>query len=206
MLTLRGTPFLYNGEEIGMTNLLLTDIDQFRDNVGVFVYRTVRELGMSTAEALATAAQMSRDQCRTPMQWANAPNAGFSPAGVAPWLPVNPDYAQGVNVADQLDQPDSLLNFYKTMLRLRKETPALIAGDYTPLHEEATAYFAFLRQSDEQTCLVILNWSAHPRRLAFDLKAKTARLLFSSQAQREVSSDLSQLEVTPFEIYIGQLV
>jgi len=114
MLTLRGTPFLYNGEEIGMTNLLLQDIAQFRDTLVVGVYHlAVNELKMPEADALAIAASINRDGCRTPMQWADAPNAGFSPAGVPTWLPVNPNYTQGVNVASQLGDPDSLFSFYR---------------------------------------------------------------------------------------------
>jgi len=216
MLTLRGTPFLYNGEEIGMTNLLLEDINQFRDNLGVWIYHTaVDEFGLPPAEAVGLAARLSRDQCRTPNQWANAPNAGFSPAGVQPWLPVNPNYTQGVNVADQMDDPDSLLSFYRRMLRMRKQTPALIAGDYTPLHEDAKDYLAFLRSSgaEGQTCLVVLNMSDQARTLSFDgstelaevLDTHTARLVFSSHARDGDTDDLSQLTIAPFEVYIAEI-
>ena len=208
MLTLRGTPFLYNGEEIGMTNLVLEDINQFRDNLGVWIYHTaVDEFGLPPTEALAYANRFGRDKCRTPMQWANAPNAGFSPAGVQTWLPVNPNYVQGVNVADQLDDPDSLLSFYRRMLRLRKQTPALIAGDYTPLHEDAEDYLAFLRSSgaEGQACLVVLNMSDQARTLSFDLDAHTARLVFSSHARDGDTDDLSQLTIAPFEIYIAEI-
>ncbi len=224
MLTLRGTPFLYNGEEIGMTDLPLEDISQFRDNLGVWVYHTVvNELGMPPADALAYANYLGRDKCRTPMQWANVPNGGFSPAGVRTWLPVNPNDAQSVNVAEQLDDPDSLLSFYRRMLRVRKQNPALIAGDYTVLHEEAEDYLTFLRGSVAdpstgpsassghasgqagQTCLVVLNMSDQAHTLNFDLDAHTAELVFSSHARGGDSDDLSQLTLAPFEIYIGEI-
>ena len=131
-----------------MTNAVLEDIGQFRDIPLARSYPSMTEvLGMPPAEALAVVNWIGRDKCRSPMQWADAPNGGFSPAGVQPWLPVNPNYAQGVNVAEQMDDPNSLLNFYRRMLRLRKGTPALTAGDYTPLHEEAEDYVAFLRRS-----------------------------------------------------------
>ncbi len=209
MLTLRGTPFLYNGEEIGMIDLVLEDISQFRDNLSVWIYHTaVDEFGLPPAEALAYANRFGRDKCRTPVQWANAPNGGFSPAGVQTWLPVNPNYAQGVNVADQLADPDSMLNFYRRMLRVRKQTPALIAGDYTPLHEDAEDYLAFLRRSkaDGQTCLVVLNMSNRAHTLRFDLDAHLARLVFSSHARDGDTDDLSQLTIAPFEIYIAEIV
>jgi alpha-glucosidase len=225
MLTLRGTPFLYSGEEIGMTNLLLQDITQFRDTLAVGVYHlAVNELKIPEADALAIAASISRDGCRTPMQWADAPNAGFSPAGVQTWLPVNPNYAQSVNAASQLGDPDSLLSFYRRMLRARKQTPALIAGDYIPLDEEAEDYLAFLRtsQADRQTCLVVLNMSdqAHTLNLGRSMErpgsstpglaklpdAREARLIFSSRSRESRSDALSRLTIAPFEIYIAELV
>ena len=206
VLTLRGTPFLYNGEEIGMTDLLLEDVGQFRDNLGVWLYHTlVDELGEPPAKALALAAHSSRDRCRTPMQWADAPNGGFSPAGVQTWLPVSPNYAQGVNVTGQLDDPDSLLNFYRRMLRVRKQTPALIAGDYRPLHEDAEDYLAFLRSCNEQICLVVLNMSDQAHTLRFDLDAHTAHLVFSSRTRAGDTDALSQLTIGPFEVYIGEI-
>jgi alpha-glucosidase len=209
VLTLCGTPFLYNGEEIGMTDLLLQDIDQFRDMWGVWLYQVeMEEKGTPPEEALAYAARFTRDKCRTPMQWSNAPNAGFSPPGIQTWLPVNPNYAQGVNVADQLADPNSLLHFYRRMLRLRKRTPALIAGDYKSLHQDAEDYFAFLRHSraDSQVCLVVLNMSDRAHTLRFDLEAEMARPLFSSHARDGDLDKLFCLSIAPFEVYIGELV
>jgi alpha-glucosidase len=210
MLTLRGTPFLYNGEEIGMTDLTLTDASAFRDNVSTWIYQTITEqLGMPAEGSVALAAQFGRDKCRTPMQWENAPNAGFSPAGVQTWLPVNPNYAQGVNVAEQESQPDSLLNFYRRMLHLRRQTPALIAGDYTPLLEGSEHILAFLRRSeaDRQTCLVALNMSdqEHTLNLTNEGLPSQARCLFSSRARGGELDDLSELVIAPFEIYIGTI-
>ena len=206
MLTLRGTPFLYNGEEIGMSDWPLVDITEFRDNLGVWLYEiTTTEFGVLPAEALTMANGMGRDKCRTPMQWANAPNAGFSPAGVQTWLPMNPDYTREVNVAEQSEAPGSLLNFYRLLLSIRRQTPALIAGDYVPLHEEAEDYLAFLRQTDRQTCLVLLNFSNQSHVLRFDGVPGAARLVFSSRERQRDQDDLSQLPVAPFEIYIGKL-
>ncbi len=223
MLTLRGTPFLYNGEEIGMTDAVLDDIDQFRDVPLVrLIVRLTEELGMPPAVAVAVVNHRGRDRCRTPMQWSNAANGGFCPAGVQPWLPVNPDYSQGVNVADQTDASDSLLSFYRRMLRVRKQTPALVVGDYVPLHEEADDYVAFLRTTNErdlnraggevepeiagQTCVVVLNTSDQTHTLDLNLDAPKARRVFSSHERQAETDDLSQLAIAPFEIYIGQLV
>ena len=216
MLTLRGTPFLYNGEEIGMTDLFLEDVSQFRDNRAVWLYRVaVDEFRLTSDKALAIAARFSRDWCRTPMQWSSTPNGGFSPDGVSTWLPVNPNYADGVNVADQRDDPDSLLNFYKRMLRVRKQTPALITGEYTPLLEDQYDCFAFLRTSradgaslkegEGQTCLIVLNMSDRAHTLNFDLNAQATKLLFSNCVRDSSSDDLTRLSIAPFEIYIGEL-
>lgn len=206
LLTLWGTPFLYNGEEIGMVDLYIEEIDQFQDTPVLYFFKVAKDiLGIPEKEALALAARTSRDRCRTPMQWANEPNAGFSPAGVKTWLPLNPNYAQGVNVADQLADPDSLLNFYRQMLRVRRQTPALIAGDYEPLHETAEAYLAFLRRTEEQTCLVLLNTSDQAQTLAFDLDQPLARLVFSNGRRSGPAADLSRLSLAPFEIFIGEI-
>ena len=208
MLTLWGTPFLYNGEEIGMTDILFDDVGIFRDNLGVWFYNAaVNELKVPPAEAVRLAAKFGRDKCRTPMQWANAPNAGFSPEGARTWLPVNPNYAQGVNVAEQRDDPGSMLNFYKRLLRFRRQTPALVAGDYQPLHEQAEDYFAFLRRSaaDRQACLVVLNLSDKAHTLNFEVMPRTAGCLFSTSKTEGARHDLSELKIAPFEIYIGEL-
>ena len=146
VLTLPGTPFLYYGEEIGMTDLLLDDASQFRDNWGLWLHRAaVDELGLSAVEAIDVAARHGRDKCRTPMQWSNAPNAGFSPEGATTWLPVHPNYADGVNVADQLDDAGSLLRFYRRLIRVRRSHAPLSRGDCTLLDTDDPDVLAYVR-------------------------------------------------------------
>ena len=206
MLTLRGTPFLYYGEEIGMTDLLLTDLNSFRDNLAIWHYQMeTQTLHTPHDGAVLWAARFGRDKCRTPMQWSDAPNGGFSPSDVQTWLPVNPNYALGVNVASQLADPDSLLHFYRRLLRVRRETPALVAGDYEPLQEDADEYLAFLRVSsaNQQTCLVVLNMSDRSHKLSLDLEADKARLVFSSTARANVV-DLHSISIAPFEVLIAE--
>jgi alpha-glucosidase len=207
MLTLRGTPFLYYGEEIGMTDLLLDDVDLLRDNLGVWYHDMEREvMGSSPAEAIRWAAKLGRDKNRTPMQWADAPNAGFCPADVPPWLPVNPDYSRGVNVESQLDDPGSLLSSYRRLLRLRKRTPALAVGEYAPSVEESTECLAFLRSNsdDGQTCLVVLNMSGQPQSIRPVPSVRAGQVLYSS-CQRSRKVRLSPLSLSPFEILIAEL-
>jgi alpha-glucosidase len=205
VLALRGTPFLYNGEEIGMTNMAFDNIAVLRDTVALRQYDLAVNLGgMDSQAATALVCQHTRDVCRTPVHWDNAPNAGFCPADVTPWLPVNPNYAEGVNIAGQEADPHSMLAFYKRMLALRKQTPALIAGDYTPLLEDHEDCLCFLRSTDDQTCLVVLNFSENTHTLTFDLDCASSRLLFSTQ-DRANEGNLSALTIAPFEIYIAEL-
>jgi alpha-glucosidase len=213
MLTLRGTPFLYNGEEIGMSDYFLTDISLFVDPPAIMYYHKEVANGMPPHEALAQAARDTRDRARTPFQWDNTPNAGFSPEGVRAWLPVNPNYTEGINVADQQNDPKSMLCFYKDLLRLRKQNPALISGEYKPLHEASSDYLAFLRESDSpgQTCLVVLNLSDRAHRIKLALPGRTARCIFSTHKSTNEKStnesvSLEHLEMTPFEIFIAELI
>ncbi len=208
MLTLRGTPFLYYGEEIGMTNRNFDGLDLLQDTLALRQYEIATGAGMPEAQALAAVCEMTRDRCRTPMQWADAPNAGFSPKGVTPWLPVHSNYAEGVNVAAQEEDPDSMLNFYRRMLAIRKRTPALIAGEYTPLLSEHEDCFCFLRATEAQTCLVALNFSAEAQALSFEGEGgglTAEELIFSSNAARSDAGEVAALELAPFEIYIASV-
>jgi alpha-glucosidase len=207
LLTLRGTPFLYYGEEIGMTDLMLTDISQVRDTMGTWYYEAiVKDLGVDPSEAMRRTAAMTRDKNRTPMQWTNSPHGGFCPSTVKPWLPVNPNYSQGINVKEQVDDPLSLINFYKRLIHLRKNAPALVSGDYQALHERAVEYFTFIRATDEQAVLVILNFSENNRILRFPkLSLRNARLLFSSAGRSQKQDKLSEIKLGAYEVYIAEL-
>ncbi|HEY3312921.1 MAG TPA: alpha-glucosidase [Anaerolineales bacterium] len=207
MLTLKGTPFLYNGEEIGMTDYMIPDPARLRDTMATWYYqRLVHDLNVEPAEAARRAAAMSRDKNRTPMQWSNTPNAGFCPPAVEPWLPVNPNYAEAINIRDQRADPLSLWHFYKRILRMRKSTPALIEGDYKPVHEKAEDYLAFLRRTDKQVVLVVLSFSNKREILNFSsLPYKTARTLFSSAGRSKAAENLKEIHLGAFEIFVAEL-
>ncbi|MBN9386716.1 MAG: alpha-glucosidase [Chloroflexi bacterium] len=208
LLTLKGTPFLYNGEEIGMSNLKLTSLDQIRDTMATSRYAALtEEKGLNPEEALEYALRITRDRCRSPLQWDSSANSGFSPAGVETWLPVNANYRERVNVADQLNDPASTLSFYREMLKLRRNNPALIAGEYLALNPQSEEYFAFLRHeaSSGQTCLVALNFSDTNQAAIFDLETSRARLLFSNRSRPDAALDLRQIDLQPFEILVAEL-
>jgi alpha-glucosidase len=207
MLTLKGTPFLYYGEEIGMTDLLLDHLELFRDNLGRWAYEMETSvMGASHAEAIRHAAQYGRDKNRTPMQWRDSPNGGFSPSGVTTWLPVNPNFISGVNVEAQQDDPGSLLNFYRQLLRVRRQSPALIAGDYYPLLPGESDCLVFLRIHEQQTCLVALNLSGKSQSLQEVVpEGSSGRLKYSSRLRETHLNFSSPLLLEPYEIFIADV-
>jgi alpha-glucosidase len=210
VLTLRGTPFLYNGEEIGMTDLIITDPARLRDTMATWYYdRLVNELRVEPAEAAVRAGEMSRDKNRTPIQWSNLPNAGFSPYNVETWLPVNPNYKNGINVKEQGQNPSSLLNYYQGLIQVRKNSPALVEGEYFPVNITTDDYFAFLRTTRGQTVLVILNFSE--KRLELNLSRtrgigrRNLHILFSSAERLKTTKPPYGLTINPFEVFIAEV-
>ncbi|HXM95132.1 MAG TPA: alpha-glucosidase [Candidatus Dormibacteraeota bacterium] len=149
-LTLRGTPVMYYGEEIGMENNDPTSKDQVKDPIG--------KIGWPL--------EKGRDGERTPMQWTDGPNAGFSKA--KPWLPVPPSYKTH-NVATEMKDPNSVLSFYRQLLALRHKEPALLEGDYSPLNEDDPHVLTYLRRYKDQAVLVVLNMSGQPQKVQLNL-------------------------------------
>ncbi|MEO8354887.1 MAG: alpha-glucosidase [Chloroflexota bacterium] len=211
VVTLKGTPFLYNGEEIGMTDHIITEPTKLRDTMATWYYNSlVNDLNVPAAEAALRAGEMSRDKNRTPMQWSNNPNGGFSPFNIETWLPMNPDYKRGINVRDQEHNPNSLLNYYRLLLQVRKHATALIEGDYTPLNNTSEEYFAFLRSTHpEQTVLVVLNFSERALELDFsrvkEIKGQNLRILFSSAERLLTTKAPRGLTISPFEVFIAEV-
>jgi len=152
---------------------------------------------------------MTRDKNRTPMQWSDNPNGGFSPAGIQTWLPVNPNFKDGINVKDQQNNPDSLLNYYKHLLRVRRNTPALIEGDYIPLQKTAKDHFSFLRVGNGRTVLVALNFSNKKLELDFsraqEIKSRNLHLLFSSAVRSHAELSPKNLILGAFEVFIAEV-
>lgn len=205
VLTLRGTPFLYYGEEIGMVDRFPDDIGEIQDTKALRYYEVAVCNGLPRSEASEIARQTTRDVCRTPMQWRNAPNAGFGPDGVETWLPVHPNYAEGVNVAEQEGDPDSMLGFYRRLIQVRKASPALKTGAYRPLRKDDPDCLCYLRVTETQTVLVILNFSEEGQALAFpEVDGRRGKILFST-ASREDVADLGEVRVEPFGITIAEV-
>ncbi len=158
MFTLRGTPFIYQGQEIGMTNTRFSAVQELRDVDAITRYETsLHSVGgesSSEEESFELAAWCTRDHARTPMQWNSDRNAGFSES--EPWLKVNPNYPT-INVENQKDNPDSVLSFYKTLIALRKENEALIYGDLHPVFMRNSNTFCYFRSGGGQKFYVEIN-------------------------------------------------
>jgi alpha-glucosidase len=147
-----------------------------------------------------------RDGERTPMQWNDSTNAGFSQA--KPWLPVPPSYKTH-NVATESKQPDSVLEFYKQVLKLRHTSPALLDGKYIALNQDDPNVLSYLRNYKDHTVLVALNFSSEPQKVAFDLKPQgissgTAKTLVTTSS-KPAQVNLGEIILEPFGVYIGQV-
>jgi glycosidase len=175
MLTARGVPFIYFGDEIGMRDWITDDIAKMKDVQGIMGYKLAQQAGKSHQEALVIANEKSRDKSRTPMQWNASDYVGFSEQ--KPWITV-PNEADKVMVEDQLNDPDSMLSFYKSLLKLRKEQSALTIGKYETLRYE-DGLMTFVRKNESERILVALNFSEQPKTL--DQFASAATLLLSNK-------------------------
>ncbi len=156
LLTLRGTPYIYQGDEIGMINTPFESIGEYRDIVARNGWAEAQAQGRAEHEFLADHVLVSRDHARTPMQWNASPHGGFT-AG-APWIGANPDFS-ATNVAAQRADLDSVFHYYRRMIALRKATPALVHGDYVPIDAGHPDVFAYVRTLGDVLLLVVLNVS-----------------------------------------------
>lgn len=152
----RGTPFVYQGQEIGMINTPLPSLDDYKDIMVKNNARIARSLGLSKETVLKLAQKASRDNARTCMQWSGAPNAGFTSG--KPWFVVNSNY-KDINVESQLDDPDSILNFYRDALQFRRDNPVVIYGDYVEHMPKSKELYVYERNLAGKKLLVICSYS-----------------------------------------------
>ena len=152
----RGTPFVYQGQEIGMINTPLPSLDDYKDIMVKNNARIARSLGLSKETVLRLAQKASRDNARTCMQWSSAPNAGFTNG--KPWFVVNSNY-KDINVESQLDDPGSILNFYRNALQFRRDNPVVIYGDYVEHMPKSRELYVYERNLAGKKLLVICSYS-----------------------------------------------
>lgn len=152
---MRGTPYVYQGEELGMTNAGFTRLDQYRDVESLNHFRILRDKGLSEESVYNILKIHSRDNSRTPMQWDATPNGGFTTG--EPWLSVNPNTAR-INAAAQTGDPDSIFSYYQALIRLRKEYDVFALGDFAPLTPEHPSVLAYRRRWNGETLLCVNNF------------------------------------------------
>ena len=172
---MRGTPFIFQGEELGMTNYPFSSPEEFRDIESINAWRDLVGGGLMTPEQMMSCLRyMSRDNARTPMQWDAGPNAGFT-TGV-PWLPVNPNHLE-INAEAQRKDPDSVFHYYRRLIALRHSLPVIAGGDFRPV-PAGRELIAYTRTLEDQTLLVVCNFSASPA--PFSWPEEPGRLLISN--------------------------
>lgn len=192
---LRGIPFIYQGQEIGMQNARFNSVDEFDDISTKDQYRMAREAGLSDAEALAVCSTMSRDNARTPMQWKDAPQAGFTSG--TPWLKVNDNYPV-INVEKEEGQPDSVLHYYRKLIALRKSgeyRELFTYGKFEPAYENADHVMAYYRILQGRRVLVAANFGTDTIELDWEVPAKKVLLSNKKRTNAENKLILEKCEV-----------
>lgn len=193
---MQGTPFIYQGQEIGMTNVAYPSIEDYNDIADRNLYQIKREEGMSHEEIINIIWASSRDNSRTPMQWSSAKQAGFTTS--TSWLKVNDNYVN-INVEKQLQEPGSILQFYKQMIQLRKEHDTLTYGFYELLMPDHPSVYAYTRTLADQQVLVVINLTEHMVELEEDELGRN----FSEIWLTNYENGLVPLVLRPFETIVG---
>lgn len=198
---MRGTPYIYQGEEIGMTNIRFKDIEDYDDIEIKNMYKERIALGYSHEDIMESIYAKGRDNARTPMQWDDSINAGFTKN--KPWLKVNENY-KTINVKNALEDKDSIFYHYKKLIKLRKENETIIYGDYTPLDLESKNTFSYLRELNGDRILVVSNF--YEEETEFNLKGieyRDLEILISNY--KDSSKELKSLKIRPFEAIMFRL-
>lgn len=204
--TLKGTPYIYQGEELGMTNVRFSSIDDYRDIETLNMYREYcLEQGKPEGEVMAAIYAKGRDNARTPMQWSTAANAGFTTG--TPWIAVNPNYTE-INAEQAIADPDSIFNYYKQLISLRKSHDIMIYGDYQLLLEDHDRIYCYTREHNDEKWLVILNFFGSEAQ--FVLPAQIAQrqgvLIISNYTDVDQQcADLGSILLRPYEARVYRL-
>lgn len=196
---MKGTPYIYQGEEIGMTNPDFNSIDEYRDVESLNAFKSLKEEGMEENDILDILKQKSRDNARTPMQWTEEPNAGFTEG--EPWIGIGKNYRE-INAGNQVDEPNSIFNHYRKLVELRKEYDIITYGDYQQLLEDDRQIFAYTRNWHGEKLIVISNFYGKEATVDLQLDKAIASpdILLSNYPDSPES--LEQLNLRPYESII----
>ena len=202
-LLLRGIPFIYQGQEIGMRNAKWNRMEEFDDISTKDQYHTAREVGLSDQEALEVCSRMSRDNARTPMQWTSGENGGFTKG--TPWLKVNPLF-KDVNVEAQEQDPDSVLNYYRKLVALRKSDElkeVFTYGEFLPEYENVDGVMAFYRKDESKCILVAANFGKDAATIK--LKSEIEKVWLSNRIDGTVDCEKDSLNLRSCEVFVLEL-
>jgi len=197
IMTMRGTPYYYNGDEIGMKNIGFDKITDYRDIGTINKYKETINKGGDPKAFLEEAKRTSRDNSRTPFQWDSSANAGFTTG--TPWIKVNPDLAT-INAAAQEEDPHSILNYFRQIVRLRKDNLVLVYGKYTLLDKDNPDVYAYIREGYAKKMLIMLNFKAHPAMANTGVDLSRARLLLDNYPEAAGSDTLRPYEARIYEL------
>lgn len=193
---MKGTPYIYQGEEIGMTNYPVSSIDEVEDIESVNMYHERLSLGFTKEEIITSINGKGRDNARTPMQWDKTENAGFTIG--TPWLHVNPNH-KDINVESALEDKNSIFYTYQKLIQLRKDNPIVVWGEYE-LQETADKVFSYIRTYENKTWLVVTNLSNEEQ--AFKTDAKIKEVLIENMA---TPKDISNLTLKPWQAFAVEI-
>ena len=204
LLTMKGTPYFYYGDEIGMTNIRFENIEDYQDINTLNRYELLTQQGMSLETFIENEKDASRDNGRTPMQWDGTPNAGFSE--VKPWLKVHPNHKEGLNVASQEKDADSVLNYFRKMVQVRKDHLGLVYGDYTLLIEDSEEVYAYTRILDNEKYLVLLSFSTEAVSVDLSDKGFGALSLIISNDSSTADKGNGTFELQPYQVCVYSIL
>lgn len=193
---MQGTPYVYQGEELGMTNYPFTSLEEFRDIESINAYHELTQKGiLSPEEMFDYISYKGRDNARTPMQWDDSEQAGFTTG--TPWISVNPNYKE-INAKEQLEREDSVFHYYQKLIALRKQHEIIVYGDYELLLPDSEEIYSYVRSYGEQKLLVICSFTEQKTayELPEDVKNRNGKVLISNYNRNEVQ-DIMELE--PYE-------
>ena len=197
LLSMRGTQYIYFGDELGMTNIDMPSIEDYVDIQALGEYETARLNGDDLEVFMKSLNYNSRENSRTPLQWDNSINAGFSTA--EPWKRVNPNYTE-INVKQQLEEPNSVLNHFKKMTQIRKENKVLTYGTYTIIDEEHPNIYAYTRSDSTTTKTVLLNFSSEPSSIEIKGISSSAKPIINNYNNLQIENSTVTLE--PYQAVI----
>ena len=194
---MQGTPYVYQGEELGMTNVYFDKLEDYRDIESINFFTELTEAGLMTPEYMMKCLMLrSRDNARTPMQWDDSEQAGFTDG--ESWIKVNPNYKE-INAAQQLEDPNSIFYYYQKLIRLRKEKDIIVYGGFEPLYRDDEQIFAYIRRQEQEKLLTVCNFSDKNAEMEIPEEFKGAECLITN-LDRTVFE--GRIVLKPYEAFV----